>query len=438
MKKKVFILCILTAVTLRAQSGNVGINTANPSSNLTVNGSFAANYKRVTTTTYTMTNTDYYVSWSGASTGTITLPLAGSAAPSISGRLYHIKNTGTATLNIASAGTELLDYQGGAGVTSITLTPSQHALLIAKDTTSGTTWEVALVGTVTGTEPWLVTGGTPGQQATSNTQNIFQTGNVSLGSNLNFGGNLNVINDNSPTAAQEVVIASYSDTPVYIGSAISTYSARGNVLAPTNLQNGDLIFSLGMSGRAAGGWGGTSSIASYYTGNGTTNSTEFRFTVGGAERMRMLSTGNIGINTTSPTSTLSVNGTADKPGGGLWGSFSDMRIKKNIHDYTKGLKEILEIHPVTFQYNGKSVYKDDGKTYVGVIAQEIEKILPSTVTKINEGGFSDLRGYDSSELVYTLINAIKEQQKEIELLKQENKKLNSLEARINSLEQAKK
>ncbi len=147
-------------------------------------------------------------------------------------------------------------------------------------------------------------------------------------------------------------------------------------------------------------------------------------------------TGAVGIGTTNPTSLLSVNGTADKVGGGSWGSFSDARIKKNVKDYSAGLKEILAIHPVTFEYNGKAIYKNDGKKYVGVLAQEIEKVLPSTVSTIKADGFDDLRKYDGSELTYTLINAVKELQSQIEKLKAENLRLTAAAARVEANEKA--
>jgi len=73
--------------------------------------------------------------------------------------------------------------------------------------------------------------------------------------------------------------------------------------------------------------------------------------------------GNIGIGTTAPTSLLSVNGTADKVGGGSWGTFSDKRLKKNINEFTLGLDAIKSLKTVMYEYNGLK-YKDDGKTYV--------------------------------------------------------------------------
>ena len=144
--------------------------------------------------------------------------------------------------------------------------------------------------------------------------------------------------------------------------------------------------------------------------------------------------GNVGIGTSAPTALLSVNGDANKTGNAFWSVFSDARVKQNVQNYTLGLKEILAIRPVSFQYNGKGLDKADGKTYIGILAQEIEKILPSTVTKIAAGGFTDLRQYNGSELTYTLINAIKEQQKLIEEMKKENvKQLDDKEKQLDGL-----
>lgn len=124
---------------------------------------------------------------------------------------------------------------------------------------------------------------------------------------------------------------------------------------------------------------------------------------------------------------LILYGNALKPGGGGWTNISDKRLKKNVKRYQKGLTEILNIEPVTYQYNEKSKVYDTNKTYVGIIAQEIEKILPSTVITKNDSantGLNDKKVFDSSELLYTLINAVKElNDKNIEL---ENK-LNQLE-----------
>ncbi|MBC7388228.1 MAG: tail fiber domain-containing protein, partial [Opitutaceae bacterium] len=138
------------------------------------------------------------------------------------------------------------------------------------------------------------------------------------------------------------------------------------------------------------------------------------------------SSGNVGINTTAPTSLLSVNGTADKAGGGTWGTFSDKRLKKDILDYNDGLSALLQIHPVKFKYNGKGPYKDTTSEYIGVIAQEIKKVAPYTVETFsmkldqNDKSETTLLKYDGSSLTYMLINSVKELKAQIDVLKAEN------------------
>ncbi len=126
--------------------------------------------------------------------------------------------------------------------------------------------------------------------------------------------------------------------------------------------------------------------------------------------------GKVGIGTSAPSSLLSVNGTADKVGGGTWGTFSDVRLKKNIRPFALGLDAIMALQPVAYQYNGVK-YADDGKTYVGVVAQSVinTPLEPYTISTSSDGYYK----WDSSAVTYALINAVKEQQQEIDMLKAE-------------------
>jgi hypothetical protein len=56
-------------------------------------------------------------------------------------------------------------------------------------------------------------------------------------------------------------------------------------------------------------------------------------------------------------------------------SASDIRLKQNISDYSGGLAKILSMRPVTF--NWKEV--PEGKTQIGLIAQDLQEIEPSLV-----------------------------------------------------------
>ena len=117
---------------------------------------------------------------------------------------------------------------------------------------------------------------------------------------------------------------------------------------------------------------------------------------------------------------LTVHGQADKTGGGDWAVTSDKRLKTDIKPYSKGLNKLMQIDPITFKYKSESGYSDTSY-YVGVIAQDIEKILPTTVTQYDDSegssGLSDRRQFDSSELLWTVINSIKELKAENDNLK---------------------
>lgn len=108
--------------------------------------------------------------------------------------------------------------------------------------------------------------------------------------------------------------------------------------------------------------------------------------------MTFLSNGRVGIGAYTPDQLLTVGGEASKIGGGFWATFSDRRVKKDIRPYTRGLNEIKQINPVWYKYNELSGYKDTETDYVGIIAQEMEHVLPSTVSEFddsNNSGISD-------------------------------------------------
>jgi hypothetical protein len=138
--------------------------------------------------------------------------------------------------------------------------------------------------------------------------------------------------------------------------------------------------------------------------------------------------GLLGVGTASPTENLHVIGTAGKTvGGSTWTILSDERLKQNVNDYEAGLAEVLAIHPVTFNYNGK-FGTDPTEENVGVLAQEIQEIAPymvkKTMLKSDEkvddngkrtaGESGEYFTYSANALPYMLINAVKEQQKIIE------------------------
>jgi hypothetical protein len=151
----------------------------------------------------------------------------------------------------------------------------------------------------------------------------------------------------------------------------------------------------------------------------TTN--DLRFYQNGDKVTIEATTGNVGIGTTNPGSyRLYVSG--DACGTGAWGSCSDLRFKDNIEGIGDALGKILSLRGVTFDWK-RDEYPDmnfDEGTHYGCIAQEVEEVLPEVV---REGPDGD-KAVAYSEIVPVLIESIKAQQRQIELL----------EARIAELE----
>jgi hypothetical protein len=122
------------------------------------------------------------------------------------------------------------------------------------------------------------------------------------------------------------------------------------------------------------------------------------------------------------TALFQVAGDAFKTTGASWNT-SDARIKEDIRDLDVGLAELCQVRPVRFRYNGLAG-TPAGREAVGVIGQEIEKVLPDTVQHVPwriEGKpvQDDLRVFDSSPLTFVLVNAVKELAARVERLEQE-------------------
>jgi hypothetical protein len=123
---------------------------------------------------------------------------------------------------------------------------------------------------------------------------------------------------------------------------------------------------------------------------------------------------------------LYVNGTGYATGG-FWAS--DLRFKKNIKTIDSPLDKINNIRGVSFEWK-RSDYQDKGLPegeHYGVIAQEIEQVLPEIV---KEGPDGD-KAVSYTELVPILTEAIKEQQKQLE---QQQRQIECLLQRVESLE----
>ena len=96
-------------------------------------------------------------------------------------------------------------------------------------------------------------------------------------------------------------------------------------------------------------------------------------------------------------------------------TISDQRLKGNINKIENALDKVMQINGYTFTYN------HDGKESAGVIAQEVENIMPSAVQStnlvFNEENDVEFKTVQYDQLHGLLIEAIKELKAEIEELK---------------------
>jgi hypothetical protein len=163
----------------------------------------------------------------------------------------------------------------------------------------------------------------------------------------------------------------------------------------------------------------TNTISRFYL-NSFLASTGLNFQSGAQPNILYLDgfNGRVGIGTAAPAHLLDLSADdAFKPGTNTWNTISDKRLKQNIHPYTDGLSKLLLVEPVEFNYNERSGYNTK-PTYVGVVAQDLQKIAPYMVGKFKKDGEEFLE-VNNSAMTYMMINAIREQQKMIEELRRE-------------------
>jgi hypothetical protein len=134
----------------------------------------------------------------------------------------------------------------------------------------------------------------------------------------------------------------------------------------------------------------------------------------------IMENGNIGMGSLTPSVRLQVNG--DIIANSIAGS-SDLRYKTNIRPVFNALDKVKALRGVYFNWN-KEAFPDKNfgtKDELGFIAQEIENVVPEIVTKDNTK--EEYRSVKYDKLVALLVEAIKEQQIQIDSLKIElNKK----------------
>jgi hypothetical protein len=121
------------------------------------------------------------------------------------------------------------------------------------------------------------------------------------------------------------------------------------------------------------------------------------------------------IGTVGTSNVYQVNNSAS------WATTSDLRLKKNIVDNNQGLDVINQIRVRNFEYRTEEEITELPKNQIikksgvqlGVIAQELQSVLPDCVKQESTGVLS----VDSDNLTWYMINAIKELKAEFDAYK---------------------
>ena len=183
---------------------------------------------------------------------------------------------------------------------------------------------------------------------------------------------------------------------------IGTASPRGklDVNGGLFLAAGNQIQITGNSGLAGLQLIGADAAESFI---GTMSSQALVLRTAATERLRIDSSGSL----------ILIGSYAQKASGTAWENPSDVRIKKNIRDYEKGLDSLMQVRVREWEYNGKAGAVADTKS-MGVVADEIETILPDTVStykaKLNpeDEEDSDIKKFDATEITWLLVKAVQE------------------------------
>jgi hypothetical protein len=150
------------------------------------------------------------------------------------------------------------------------------------------------------------------------------------------------------------------------------------------------------------------------------SSSESPLIFGDFEQDQVVINGNASLNTNNRT--LFVNGSigASSP----FNNDSDRRLKTNINVVSDALDKVLRLRGVHFEWIDQ---REEG-TRLGFIAQEVETILPEVIDHKN-----DQYTMQYAPVAALLVEAVKEQQTQIEVLKAENKALTAKIAQIDEL-----
>ena len=296
--------------------------------------------------------------------------ITGGAGATITGQVNASTGFGSGTIGAASNG-----YFANSTTISLGNTSVNVAITTAGITSSGGTGvnpSSNTVGTALGTttQRWVINANTG--NFTGTVTGTVANMSTSVNSALLTVGTSFIANTSQITIAAGVPLSANGG----VGSAGQILTSNGSVGSPY----------------WATASGGGATVTDNTTFNGTT------YPVFANQTSGTLSTAFVS------STKLTYNPSTGQLGATLFSSSSDERLKTNINLIEQSLSKIEQIRGVTFNYI------DNNHASVGVIAQDVEKVLPQAVS-IDEEGY---KAVHYNGVIGLLVEAVKQQQLQIE------------------------
>lgn len=263
----------------------------------------------------------------------------------------------------------------------------------------------------------------------STTQNFVDltTNQNSIGGNKTFAGTVSI--GTGPTAGSIELSTSSPTSRVYVHngggvSVIETLIGTSNAGIDIRSPSSGYARSIALTDNNSGGL--RFRLANFLNFSGPDYFT-IRDDNAGVDRLIIGADGSVGIGTTTPDQLLTVGGNASKIGGGSWSVFSDERLKKVNGRFTRGIADLMRLDPIRFEYRPDNALGLRGAgEYVGFSAQEVERVIPEAVSR----GSSGYLQINNDPILWTTLNAVKEQQAQIEsqqkTIEQQQKQIDAL------------
>jgi hypothetical protein len=232
--------------------------------------------------------------------------------------------------------------------------------------------------------------------------------NTFVGTNAGYSdstGNLNTFSGNA---------AGYSNSTGSSNTFIGTYAGNRNTTGSSNTFIGQ---NAGWSNTVGGGNVFLGYMAGYYeTGSN-------KLYIANSNTSNPLIYGEFNNNKVSINGTLTINDIVQS---------SDARFKKEVNSIGSALDKVLAMNGVSYEWKKEEFSEKGfpGGRHYGLLAQEVEKVIPEVVSERQDG----YKGVAYTELIPVLIEAIKEQQKTINTLKDQQKTIAELTQKVSALE----